>query len=165
MPHIPASTEHSRSAFRTCAQTRGAALMLLALSACSGPAPETRSDGNMTSAGAIDNSVLPEPSPTANVAQATSAPVDYAGRWVGVEGMYLDITPAGAPGRYRLAMQWDLDNKGTFEGAAKGDTIVFERNGVGETLRPTDGDATGLKYLAGKTTCLTVRPGEGYCRK
>lgn len=165
MPQIPASTEHSRSAFRHCAQTRGAALMLLALSACSGPAPETRSDGNMTSAGAIDNSVLPEPGPTANVAQAAAAPVDYAGRWVGVEGMYLDIAPAGTPGRYRLAMQWDLDNKGTFEGTAKGDTIVFERNGVSETLRPTDGDATGLKYLAGKTSCLTVKPGEGYCRK
>ena len=29
---------------------------------------------------------------------------------------------------------------------------------------PTDGDATGLKYLAGKKDCLTVEPGEGYCR-
>ncbi|WP_380788123.1 hypothetical protein [Sphingomonas sp. R86521] len=165
MPQIPASTEHSRKIFRHCGRAHGAVLLLLALAACSGPAPETRSDGNMTSAGAIDNSVLPEPGPAANVAQAAAAPVDYAGRWVGVEGMYLDITAAGTPGRFRLAMQWDLDNKGTFEGTAKGDTIVFERNGVGETLRPTDGDATGLKYLAGKTTCLTVKPGEGYCRK
>ncbi len=136
----------------------------LALAACSGPAPETRSDGNMTSAGAIDNSVLQDSGPVENAAQVATATVDYAGRWVGVEGMYLDIKGAGAPGRYTLDMQWDLDNKGSFEGVAQGDTIVFERGGVRETLRPTDGDATGLKYLAGKSTCLTVKPGEGYCR-
>jgi hypothetical protein len=165
MPHISASTDHSRSTVRHRGRAHGAVVLLLTLAACSGPAPETSSDGNMTSAGAIDNSVLPEPGPTANVAQSAAAPVDYAGRWVGVEGMYLDIAPAGTPGRYRLAMQWDLDNKGTFDGTAKGDTIVFERKGVTETLRPTNGDATGLKYLAGKATCLTVKPGEGYCRK
>ena len=28
----------------------------------------------------------------------------------------------------------------------------------------TDGDATGMKWLAGKARCLTVRVGEGYCR-
>lgn len=136
----------------------------LALAACSGPAPETRSDGNMTSAGAIDNSVLTDPSPSDKAAQAAAATVDYAGRWIGVEGMYIEIKSAGAPGRYRLDMQWDLDNKAKFEGTARGDMIVFERNGVRETLRPTNGDATGLKYLAGKTKCLTVKPGEGYCR-
>ncbi len=136
----------------------------LALAGCSGPAPQTRSDGNMTSAGAIDNSVRPAPRPAENATQAAAATADYAGRWIGVEGMYLDISSAGTPGRYRLEMQWDLDNKGSFEGTARGDTIVFERNGVRETLRPTNGDATGLKYLAGKTKCLTVKPGEGYCR-
>ena len=136
----------------------------LALAACSGPAPDTRSDGNMTSAGAIDNSVLSDPSPAANAAQAAAATVDYAGRWIGVEGMYLNIASAGAPGRYRLDMQWDLDNKGKFDGVATGDTIAFDRGGVRETLRPTNGDATGLKYLFGKTDCLTVKPGEGYCR-
>jgi hypothetical protein len=134
--------------------------LVFALAACSGPAPDTRSDGNMTSAGAIDNSVLPD----TKVVDDGNAARDYTGRWLGVEGMYLDVTGAGAPGRYRLAMQWDLDNKGEFEGTARGDTIVFERRGVRETLRATDGDATGLKYLAGKTDCLTVKPGEGYCR-
>ncbi len=78
--------------------------------------------------------------------------------------MYLTIAGTGTPGRYRLDMQWDLDNAGTFDGTARGDTIVFERGGVRETLRPTDGEQTGLKYLAGKTRCLTVKPGEGYCR-
>jgi hypothetical protein len=127
-----------------------------ALAACSGPAPDTRSDGNMTSVGSVERKVTPPP----------RAPIarNYSGRWSGVEGMYLDIVPAGMPGRYTLTMQWDLDNKGTFDGTASGDTISFDRNGLHETLRPTNGDATGLKYLAGKTDCLTVKPGEGYCR-
>jgi len=129
---------------------------MLALIACSGPAPDTSSDGNMTSVGSVERKVT-APRPVAP---------DYTGRWIGVEGMVLDIAPAptGAPGRYTLTMQWDLDNKGSFDGVAAGDTIAFDRNGIRETLRPTNGAATGLKYLAGKTDCLTVKPGEGYCR-
>ena len=128
----------------------------VALTACSGPAPDTSSDGNMTSVGSVERKVT-APRPVAP---------DYTGRWIGVEGMVLDIAPAptGAPGRYTLTMQWDLDNKGSFDGVAAGDTIAFDRNGIRETLRPTNGAATGLKYLAGKTDCLTVKPGEGYCR-
>jgi len=133
------------------------ALTLLAtvtLAACSGPAPDTSSDGNMTSAGSVERKAT----------GSASTPRDYTGRWVGVEGMVLDIADAGAPGHYDLTMQWDLDHKGTFDGIANGKTITFIRNDIPETLRPTDGDATGLKYLAGKTDCLTVKPGEGYCR-
>ncbi|MET4897195.1 hypothetical protein RN629_08490 [Sphingomonadaceae bacterium jetA1] len=89
---------------------------------------------------------------------------DYVGRWIGVEGMVLDVKHSGTPGRYRLAMQWNLEDHGEFMGEAVGDTIVFEREGVRETLRPTDGDATELKWLADKKHCLTVKPGEGYCR-
>jgi hypothetical protein len=33
-----------------------------------------------------------------------------------VEGMYLNIKHAATPGRYRMEMQWDLDNKGEFRG-------------------------------------------------
>jgi hypothetical protein len=32
-----------------------------------------------------------------------------------------------------------------------------------ETLEARNGDETGMKWLAGKTDCLTVKPGEGYC--
>lgn len=140
--------------------------LCVALAACSGPAPDTKTDGNMTSAGSVENAV-PIADAAANDSSgsnATSDMPDYAGRWIGVEGMYLDVKPAGSPGRYRLEMQWDLDNKGVFEGSAAGDAITFERKGVTETLRPSDGDATGLKYLAGKKDCLTVKSGEGYCR-
>ncbi|TCQ11254.1 hypothetical protein [Sphingomonas sp. PP-CC-3A-396] len=130
-------------------------LATVALTACSGPAPDTSSDGNMTSAGSLERKVsAPAPKP---------AP-DYTGRWIGVEGMVLDVAPTDTRGHYALTMQWDLDNKGTFDGIATGDTIAFDRKGIRETLRPTNGDATGLKYLFGKTDCLTVKPGEGYCR-
>ena len=129
-------------------------LTAAALTACSGPAPDTSSDSNMTSAGSVERKVAaPKP----------KAP-NYTGRWIGVEGMVLDIARAGAPGHYDLTMQWDLDNKGKFDGTINGRTITFVRNDIVETLRPTDGDATGLKYLAGKTDCLTVKSGEGYCR-
>ena len=142
----------------TVKETFMKALTLLAaaaLTACSGPAPDTSSDGNMTSAGSVERKVAaPKPKP---------AP-DYTGRWIGVEGMVLDVAPTATVGHYTLTMQWDLDNKGKFDGIATGDTIAFDRGGVRETLRPTNGDATGLKYLAGKTDCLTVKPGEGYCR-
>ncbi|MES3108225.1 hypothetical protein [Sphingomonas aurantiaca] len=133
-----------------------ALIAAVALTACSGPAPDTSSDGTMTSVGSVERKVT---------APWPAAP-DYTGRWIGVEGMVLDIVPApaGAPGRYTLTMQWDLDNKGSFDGVAAGDTITFDRNGLRETLRPTNGTATALKYLAGKTDCLTVKPGEGYCR-
>ena len=129
-------------------------LAAVALTACSGPAPDTSSDGNMTSAGSVERKVA-APKPRAP---------DYTGRWIGVEGMVLDVAQAAAPGHYALTMQWDLDNKGNFDGTAAGDTISFDRKGIRETLRPTNGDATGLKYLFGKTDCLTVKPGEGYCR-
>ena len=142
----------------TVKETFMKALTLLAaaaLTACSGPAPDTSSDGNMTSAGSVERKVAaPKPKP---------AP-DYTGRWIGVEGMVLDVAPTATAGHYALTMQWDLDNKGKFDGIATGDTIAFDRGGVRETLRPTNGDATGLKYLFGKTDCLTVKPGEGYCR-
>lgn len=139
---------------------------LIAVTACSRETPEV---ANNTAASVGGPSVAATAGPAGDGSTFTGLPKkkapDYVGRYVGVEGMYLNIKHAATPGRYRLEMQWDLDNKGEFKGDAVGDTIVFERNGVRETLRPTNGDATGLKYLAGKTECLTVKPGEGYCKK
>ena len=89
---------------------------------------------------------------------------DLTGRWVGVEGMVLTVADGDGPGTYTLTMQYDLDHKGVFAGTASGDGIAFTRDGQSLMLRPTDGAATGLKYLADKTDCLTVKSGEGYCR-
>jgi len=93
----------------------------------------------------------------------TRAPTTDAwiGRWNGPEGTYLNI--AGANGAYEITIM-DLDNARTFAGVAMGDHVEFERDGIKESLRPTDGNTTGMKWLAGKADCLTVKTGEGYCR-
>ncbi|MGW8189805.1 hypothetical protein [Sphingomonas hankookensis] len=146
----------------------------LALSACG--ADERRSEGAATQA-EIENSAatpLPAPvpprapSPTSTptptaTATATLGANHYLGRWIGVEGMYLNVTEP-AQGEVKLEMQYDLDNKGTYTGTITPEGIRFQRGGETLLLRPSDGDATGLKWLAGKKDCLTVKPSEGYCR-
>ncbi|QSX78701.1 hypothetical protein [Agrilutibacter solisilvae] len=116
----------------------------------------------------------PEPAPSDTGTQAppatppatpdTAKPeADYLGRWTGVEGMYL-VVASKPGGGVTLDMQWDLDHKGTFDGSVTAEGLRFMREGVAETAVHTDGDATGLKHLAGKKDCLTVKTGEGYCR-
>ncbi|MGN6691376.1 MAG: hypothetical protein ACTHJU_10590 [Sphingopyxis sp.] len=87
----------------------------------------------------------------------------WAGKWTGVEGMYVTITTA-APEKYKLEMQSDLDTKGTYEGWDSEHGIKFKRGGQELSLHRGNGDDTGLKYLAGKKDCLIVKDGEGYCR-
>jgi hypothetical protein len=102
------------------------------------------------------------------VGPATGALVtdDWVGHWRGVEGLNLVIEKdrAKGPGHYILHDQYTLDDKGVFHGVAEGDTIRFDRPDGTQVLAATDGQATGLKYLADKRNCLTVKPGEGYCR-
>src|SRR5690606_34660675 len=92
----------------------------------------------------------------------------WVGDWTGVEGLTLTIEkdPGGAVGRYRLTNKWSLDDEasGTFDGVATDRGLAFNRPDGAKELIATDGAATGLKYLAGKRDCLTVAPGEGYCR-
>lgn len=109
-----------------------------------------------------------EPVALANRAVAAtlspSPALDYLGHWTGAEGMFLDVAPGAGPDRFRLTMQYDLDHRQSVDARRDNDGLVFERDGARKVLRPTDGAATGLKYLAGKANCLTVAPGEGYCR-
>jgi len=88
----------------------------------------------------------------------------WVGRWTGVEGTYLVITKAALPDRYRLEMQYTLDSKGSYDGTGTSEGIAFTRPDGKQVLRASDGDATGLKWLAGKKDCLKVKDGEGYCR-
>lgn len=90
----------------------------------------------------------------------------WVGRWRGVEGLNLVIEKdrAKGPGHYVLHDQYTLDDKGVFQGVTDGDGIRFERPDGTQHLEATDGEATGLKHLAGKRDCLTVKSGEGYCR-
>ena len=137
------------------------------LAACSDPQPVA-----ITPASSDAVAVQPAAEAAGADAASTATPTptdtarteaDYLGRWTGVEGMYL-VVAAKAGGGVTLEMQWDLDNKGTFDGTVTAEGLRFTRNGVEEIAVHTNGDATGLKYLAGKMECLTVKQGEGYCR-
>ena len=132
-----------------------AALAMLALVACSqaaDPAPEPLPAEDVVAAELPSD----EPNPVFTYD-------GWIGRWTSVEGMYLDVQPTG-DGTYQLEMQSDLDTLGTYTGTSTAEGIAFERAGEMLVLRATDGAATGLKYLDGKSDCLTVREGEGYCR-
>lgn len=124
---------------------------------------------------AANNSATPriqsiEDNDSINMAGAAPAvlPTDaWVGRWVGPEGLFLDIQPApdGKPGRYAIVNRDNLDREASYSGAADGETIRFTRDGKEWSIRPGTGDETGFKYLAGKTDCLIVEAGkEGYCR-
>jgi hypothetical protein len=97
--------------------------------------------------------------PTAAVSSAATD--GWLGRWNGPEGTFL-LLERGDDG-YMVTVQ-NLDGPRVFRGVVAGEQIQFERDGVAEVIRATDGAATGMKWLADKTNCLTVRYGEGYCR-
>lgn len=100
--------------------------------------------------------------------QAALAPERDAwiGTWTGVEGLMLKIERGAAPGRYRITNKWSLDDDatGVFDAYATASGIAFRRSDGRKRLHAGDGEATGLKWLAGKKDCLIVAPGEGYCR-
>ncbi|WP_332741074.1 hypothetical protein [Hydrogenophaga sp.] len=114
-------------------------------------------------AGCKDQSSSPAPVSAASPAGSSSAPAtdQWLGKWDGPEGTFLQL--AGGNGRYDVTIQ-NLDGPRTFPGQAAGDRIEFERNGVKESLRATNGADTGMKWLSERSNCLTVRAGEGYCR-
>ena len=112
----------------------------------------------------VDETVPPEGAEgETDPATAPHRFASWAGKWTGVEGMFVTITP-GAPGQYKLEMQSDLDTKGTYDGTDSEHGIKFKRGAEDLSLRRGNGDETGLKYLAGKKECLIVKDGEGYCR-
>jgi len=99
-------------------------------------------------------------------ANSTSVDLEFStdkwlGQWNGPEGTFLRLE--GGEGRYQVIIQ-DLDGPKTFEGRATEDRIQFERNGATESIRATNGAETGMKWLADKSNCLTIRAGEGFCR-
>ncbi len=143
-------------------------LLVVGTSACSNDAadragfPVTRS-GEMQGANARGAG---EMSPSIPDAQPVSRD-EWVGRWIGVEGLNLTISKAAKPGWYRLAMQYgtDTDMAGSFEGIGTPEGIAFARPDGEQVLRAATGNETGLKYLAGKSDCLKVKIGEGYCRR
>lgn len=102
------------------------------------------------------------PAPASAPAPAAAPTTDrWLGQWNGPEGTFLKLE--GGDGKYQVTVR-NLDGPRTFAGTAAGDRVEFERDGVKESVRATNGAETGMKWLAEKTDCLTVRTGEGYCR-
>lgn len=143
--------------------------IVLGLAACNTADQAAQDTGNATEAAgtAVANVVEDGANSVGEAVSNVAAPTnrdDWVGRWKGVEGTYLVVSRGESRGRYKLEMQYTLDDKGSFHGTGSDDGIAFRRPDGPQTLRATDGDATGLKYLAGKKGCLTVKSGEGYCR-
>ena len=99
--------------------------------------------------------------PSSSSASPEPATDKWLGQWNGPEGTFLNLE--GGKGRYQITIQ-DLDGPRTYQGTADGAQIQFERNGTKETIRATSGAETGMKWLSDKSDCLTIHPGEGYCR-
>jgi len=97
----------------------------------------------------------------ATSAVATATTDSWVGRWNGPEGTYLEIS--GGKGSYEITIM-DLDRARTFQAVTVEDHIEFQRDGTNESLKSSNGDETGMKWLAGKADCLTIKPGEGFCR-
>jgi hypothetical protein len=105
----------------------------------------------------------PSPAGTAAPATATVPRADaWLGEWKGVEGTFLRLERKGAGYAVTIA---NLDGPRTFDATAAGGAVTFERDGKTETIRPTDGEGTGMKWLADREDCLVVTVGsEGFCR-
>ncbi len=147
-------------------------LLALTLAACS------RSESPVTTDPVDTTPPTTEPAPATEQAAEPVKPADpkpdtdntpdnatlakWMGKWIGVEATYLTIKPADEFYGIELA---DLDGPKMYKGTGRGDHISFERNGKTETIRATDGDGTGMKWLAGKKDCLVItKESEGYCR-
>lgn len=101
------------------------------------------------------------PSPGHNDSKVLETTDNWVGQWNGPEGTYLRLE--GGDGEFKVSIR-DLDGETTYQGTAAGPQIRFKRNGVMESIQATSGADTGMKWLADKSNCLTVRAGEGYCR-
>ncbi len=88
---------------------------------------------------------------------------NWSGRWVGVEGLFAQITPT-ISGQYNLKIQSDLDTLRDYKGYDSEHGIKFEKDGKTQSLTRVTGNEIGLKYLAGKKECLMIKSGEGFCR-
>lgn len=138
-------------------------LLVLALAACQ-RAPEPAAAPTTPSATAsAAQPALPPPdiAPPASQPVPATGPDAWLGKWMGPEGTFMAVEKSDAG--YQLTIS-DLDGMKFYQGKRAGDAIEFERGGKTESIHATDGKATGMKWLADKTDCLTIHEGEGFCR-
>lgn len=130
---------------------RLALLCLVALVACGRPAEKQ----------GPPEAARETPPPPAE-ALATDA---WVGRWIGPEGLFLDIKARDASGNYPLTLKDNLDTQADYVATPSGEGLAFHRGDDAVTIRAGTGVETGFKYLAGKRDCLILVAGqEGYCR-
>lgn len=98
---------------------------------------------------------------TSRPATTLIATDSWIGKWNGPEGTFIEIS--GGKGIYEITIQ-DLDGPKKFQGTGKDDQISFERNETTEVIRASNGVDTGMKWLAGKSDCIRVSSGGGWCR-
>lgn len=136
-----------------------AALLLLSLAACQ---PQAQPAAPPAAKAPPAAPVAPPAPPPPDMAPAAATGTDaWIGKWMGPEGTFLDVEKSDAG--YQLTIS-DLDGLKFFQGKRAGEAIEFERKGKTESLKATDGKATGMKWLADKSNCLTIHAGEGFCR-
>ena len=102
------------------------------------------------------------PKSTAAPAAATGVTDEWLGKWIGPEGTYLVLSKKAE--KYVVEIN-SLDGPATYEGVSVGDRIQFQRNGKTESIHASSGQETGMKWLLDKKNCLTIKTGEGFCRK
>jgi hypothetical protein len=103
----------------------------------------------------------PPPQPKETLTPSVIPTDAWLGRWTGPEGTYLVLSKNGD--RYSVLIQ-SLDGPATYVGIRAADHIEFQRNGLIESIRAGNGQATGMKWLLEKNDCLVIKTGEGFCR-
>ncbi|TVV72520.1 hypothetical protein [Sphingomonas solaris] len=156
-------------------RTIGTCLMApLVLAGCGSSGDGAAGGSKVTGATPPAGPAIVTPAGSSSTVAIPEAPIDkptvaapftdaWLGKWVGVEGLALTIARGDRPDTYRLHVAL-MDGVNDYIGTAAGETIRFERDGQTATIRATTGAETGLKWLADKKNCLTIREGEGFCR-
>jgi len=139
--------------------------LLICLSACDKPTTQTDTTSRSASS-LVTPSPDSKPKDVEIVMDKWATTDKWKGQWNGPEGTFLRID--GGAGNYNLTIQ-NLDGQLTYTGigivVGVDEEIQFERNGIRETIHASNGAQTGMKWLSDKSDCLTIRVGEGYCRK
>jgi len=134
----------------------------MAVSACSpkpDPAEVTASEASESAA--MSATAADAASQAVAAAMSSVDATGYVGKWTGVEGTSLTITPKGSD--YEVVIT-DLDGPRTFTGTLQGDGVHIVRDAAPLVIHKGSGDDTGMKWLAGKHDCLVVAANEGYCQ-
>jgi hypothetical protein len=91
----------------------------------------------------------------------------WLGRWIGVEGEYMDILPVGV--FYKINV-FDMDGNKTSgiseKAANQKQEIIFYTNQKAHVITAGTGEDTGMKWLAGENNCLIIEGGinTGFCK-